>query len=233
MAIVNPCDVLTTLSSFQQEVLDQLARHFNAIARLAEILEKVGDVTSTGDLAKIIPQLPPLSSLVSIDAYNQIRAACPMLNLPVANAAHLDSKTGADAVAKFQLDVARAYAGLLRKIDIHPFNRMGKLQARLDSVLAKAISAVGSDWFVCASIVCDLSTNAAFATTHDNIRQHLEINSQVAAGNLPPGTRTPFTVVSETGGPKVAQLMEQRSQLAQLSQSDNAQVQAIISRKAS
>lgn len=221
---INPCDVLTTLSDFQQEILSQLTRRFNALVRLAELLEKAGDFTGIlDDFVRIIPRLIPIEALSSLDAYNQIRNACPMLGLPEANI---------DELAKLQFDLARAYADLLRKLDLHQYNRMEELQDRLDEMIGKALNAMGRDWFICASVVCDAAVDDAFLPIRQDVAKYLEIKSQIAEGRLPGNTRTPFTVVSESGAQKIQQLKEQRSQVAQLAQSENAEIQAIISRQA-
>lgn len=224
MAVINPCDALTTLSDFQQEILSQLTRRFNALVRLAEILEKAGDFTAIlDDFIRIIPKLIPIEALSTLDAYDQIRRACPMLGLPEANI---------DNLATLQFDIARAYANLLRKLDLHQYNRMDQLQARLDEAIGKALNAMGRDWFICASVVCDAAVNDAFLPIRQDVAKYLEIQSEIAEGRLPGNARTPFTIVSESGAQKIQQLKENRAQISTLAQSENVEIQAIISRRA-
>lgn len=212
------------LNDYQQSILSQVTLKFGALQRLAEILEKAGDFTSIlDDFVRIIPRLIPVEAFDTLDAYNQIRSACPMLGLPPVNI---------DRAAELQTEIARSYSDLLRKLDLHQYNRMDKLQARLDELINKAANALGRDWFICATEVCNATQDLTFAATRNDIKRHLEIKSEIAEGRLPGNTRTPYTVVTESGAQKIAQLKEQRSQIAGLAASQKVEIQAIISRSA-
>jgi hypothetical protein len=223
MANFTPCGVLTTLNDYQQEILSQLTRRFSALRRLAELLERAGDFTLIlDDFVRIIPRLIPVEALDSLEAYTQIRNACPMLGLPEVNI---------DRAAELQTELARAYANLLRKIDLHQYNRMDQLQAKLDQFIGKAVNSVGRDWYICASTICDSTQNLSFGAVRNDIRKYLEIKSEIAEGRLPGNSRHPYSIVSEAGEQKMVQLKESRSQIATLARSEKAEIQAIITRE--
>jgi hypothetical protein len=222
--VTDPCSVLSALNDWQQSVLSGLTRRFGALQRLAQILEEAGDITGfLDDIVRIIPRLVPIEALDSLNAYNLIRGACPMLGLPEANI---------DAAAKLQTDLARAYAELLRKIDLHQFNRLDLLQARLDQVIGKAVNSLGRDWFICATTVCSATQDDLFGPVRSDVAKYLEIKSEIARGNLPGNTRTPFTIASESGAQKIQQLRENRVQISNLAKSEKAEIQSIVNRTA-
>lgn len=222
MAAFTPCNVLTTLNDYQQAALAQITQRFGALQRLAEILEKAGDFTDIlNDFTRITARLVPIDD-VSLDAYERIRLTCPMLGLPEASI---------DALEDLQTTLARAYSNLIRRLDLHQYNRMDLLQARLDGVIGKALNALGRDWFVCANAVCEATQTLEFSKIKEDVRQFMEIKSQIAEGRLPGNTRTPFTIVSESGAQKIALLKENRAQLSVLTTSEKENIQQIVSRQ--
>jgi hypothetical protein len=218
MASLNPCAVLTTLTDLQAQVMTELYAKFRSLQRLAEILEKAGDVSGFfSNLLALLPNLVPVDLLRGVEAYNSIRDACPMLGLPEAN-------TG-----KLQTDLARAYADLIRRIDLHQFNRLDKLQERLDDLVSKANAAMSTDWMRCASAVCAAADKVSVASLKDNFRQEL---ARVA--NLPAdaaeAAKKPFRVLNDSAVKKVSDLKEARVKIIQLGQSENASIQTMFNR---
>jgi len=122
-----------------------------------------------GDLQQLIPQIGSLIPLATIDldAYNQIRAACPFLNLPPADPSG-DANT---AVASLRAQIALAYAQFTGKLLNHPWNRMGKLQDEMNDFYSKiqAGAAPITSFLQCLQAACaGVSAGVALATDLSN-----------------------------------------------------------------
>lgn len=161
-----PCQVLDSLAQFQYDVVRRLNRKFNALRRIAELLEQVGDV---GVLIPNIAELIPITS-ITLDTYQRLVENCPFLGLPDVSTANL---------GELRMKVQEAYGALVRKLLNHPHLRMTKLQ----NVLTKfqgdlnAGAAVANDFILCLQTICD--TVGAVGTAFQNITQ-ADIQSEIA-----------------------------------------------------
>jgi hypothetical protein len=154
--MTQPCQVLDALAQFQYDVVRRLNRKFNALRRIAELLEQVGDV---GVLIPNIAELIPITS-ITLDTYQRLVENCPFLGLPDVSTANL---------GELRMKVQDAYGALVRKLLNHPHLRMTKLQ----NVLTKfqndlnAGAAVANDFILCLQTICD--TIGAVGTAFQNI----------------------------------------------------------------
>lgn len=140
----NPCQVLDALAQFQYDVIRRLNRKFNALRRIADLLEQVGDVTV---LVPNLESLIPVSS-ITLEMYTKLVQDCPFLGLPDVSDANL---------AELRQRVVEAYASLIRKLLNHPHLRMGKLQDVLSKFQSdlNAGAAVVSDYLTCLQTICN------------------------------------------------------------------------------
>lgn len=123
MAGANPCAITGVLAQDYANAVRTINRKFNALQRLAELLEQLGDLTSfiPPNLSAFIPLY-----LINLDAYTNLVQACPFLNLPA---------TPSNATtAELQGLVNSAYARVIQKLQQHPIFRLGKLQDQLNKV---------------------------------------------------------------------------------------------------
>jgi hypothetical protein len=152
MASVNPCAITNVLANDYANAITLINRKFNALRRLAELLEQLGDIS--GLLAGLNPSaLIPLY-LINLDTYTNLVTACPFLNLP---------KTPSNAsTAALQAQVGLAYSRLLQSLNLHPFIRMDKLQAQMDKVQGplNEILNTGSQYMQCLQQACASATDA-------------------------------------------------------------------------
>lgn len=159
----DPCAITGALAADYQNAVTAINRKFNALQRLAELLEQLGDVSAL--LEGINPSaLIPLYA-INFDAYTDLVNACPFLNLP---------KTPSNAsTAQLQQMVSSAYAGMIRKLNLHPFIRLGSLQAQLNKVQTSVNEALntGEQFVQCLAQAC-ASTVGLFMTT--NFQQQLD-----------------------------------------------------------
>lgn len=139
-----PCQVLDALAQFQYDVVRRLNRKFNALRRIAELLEQVGDV---GVLLPNIGFLIPIHS-ITLETYERLVVNCPFLGLPDVSEANL---------AELRMKVQEAYGNLVRKLLNHPHLRMTKLQNTLTKFQndLNAGAAVVSDFILCLQTICD------------------------------------------------------------------------------
>lgn len=138
------CKVLDALAQLQFDVIARINRKFNALRRLAETLELLGD------LAGFFPNLPLLVPLASInvDVYMRLQENCPFLNLP---------PFSNQSLAQLQAVVQAAYANLIKKLLNHPFFRLQKLNdamAKFQTDLNLTL-AIGTDYLLCLQTICD------------------------------------------------------------------------------
>lgn len=215
----NPCNVLTALQDFQKEVVEQVYRRILALKRLAEILEAAGDLsTIVGDVLNSLPGLPPVDFLNSIKVYEDLRFACPMLGLPPFNE---------EAVAELQAKVAAAYAEIVRRLDLHQYNRLDLLQARVDELVAKARSAMGIDWWICAEAICGIAENN-FAVLNRNFKIELSRVDQLPADTAE-NLKKPFRILSDSTQQKVNDLKSARADIVSLGKnSENPEIRALF-----
>lgn len=157
--IVNqPCQVIDALAQFQYDVIRRLNRKFNALRRLAELLEQIGDVR---DLVPNLESLIPVSS-ISLETYHRLVVNCPFLGLPDVS----DENLGL-----LRQRVVAAYAALIRQLLNHPHLRMGKLQSVLTRFQQdiNAAAAVVADYLTCLQTICDTIDTAV--SSFNNITQ--------------------------------------------------------------
>lgn len=131
------CDVLHILDEGQFLLLSAINRKLSALQRLAGLLEELGDFNSfLPDITRLVPILQ-----INDDLYEELRTACPFLNLPPSGLGDL------------QADVAEAYNRLRAYLNAHPWNRMGNLQDRLNKLLDQFQlgNFPGSDFLQCAT----------------------------------------------------------------------------------
>jgi hypothetical protein len=162
-----PCQTLDALAQFQYDVIARLNRKFNALRRIAELLEQVGDLQV---LVPNIGELIPVASL-TLETYRELVINCPFLGLPDVNEGNL---------AELRARLVAAYAALIRKLLNHPHLRMGKLQSVLSRFQAdmNAGAAVVSDYLTCLQTICDTIGKAG--TAFENIT-HADIKKEVAS----------------------------------------------------
>jgi len=211
---VVPCDVLNVLIGYQQAILSQITNKFGALQRLARLLEEAGDLA---DIISPILQLPntfiPLSLIAEgATIYNHLRDNCPMLNLPEASL---------DNIYDFQYRVALSYADLMKKLDLHQYNRMDQLQARLDEAIGEALDAMGRDWVQCAQSICDLAVSDDFLQLRD---QFLTRVSTAVTG------QSAYEVLNEAQREKVTRLNNARDFLGGLADTSREDVQSLFTR---
>lgn len=163
-----PCQVIDALAQFQYEVVRRLNRKFNALRRIAELLEAVGD------LSVIVPNigdLIPISS-ITLETYARLVQNCPFLGLP--------ENPNAESLNVLRQRVVAAYAALIRRLLNHPHVRMSKLQETLNRFQSdlNAGAAVVADYLTCLQTICD--TIGVAGTAFGNITQ-ADIQKEVAA----------------------------------------------------
>jgi len=141
---VNPCALTDFLANDYFEAVKFINRKFNALKRLAELLEQIGD------LRGFIPNIGALLPLymINLDAYANLVAACPFLNLP-------KNPTNED-IGKLQAQVAAAYARLIQQLNLHPWLRLNAVQDALDKAQSKVndILNQGGQFMKCLQQAC-------------------------------------------------------------------------------
>lgn len=157
----NPCAVTNAVANDYANSVTSVNRKFNALQRLAELLEQLGDVQSI--LEGINPTaLVPLY-LINFDTYTNLVTACPFLNLP---------KTPSnESTAALQEQVTTAYANMIKRLNLHPFVRMGKLQSQMDKAATKANKSLnaGTQFMQCLQQAC--ATTAAIESFVNNFQE--------------------------------------------------------------
>lgn len=140
------CGVIDILSDFQQKVIDAINGKFASLRRLAELLEKLGDLTGfIPDISKLIPV-----SAIDLSVYETLRAECSFLNLPPA------SGDPEQVLGELRAQVNTAYGRLLGELNAHPLSRLDKLQGKLDSYQQRFNMAAlgGTDFMQCLQAAC-------------------------------------------------------------------------------
>lgn len=185
MPAVDPCVLTGALANDYFAAVQLINRKFNALRRLAELLEQIGDIQ--GSLPNISSLIPLY--LINVDAYANLVTACPFLNLP-------PHPTNED-IAKLQAEVAAAYQRLLNQLFQHPYLRMGSLQAQLDKVQASVNDILnnGAQFMQCLLQACASAASVAgsighIASTHiqneldDYSRTYLANNGKVLTDTM-------------------------------------------------
>jgi len=154
----SPCQVLDGLAAAQVEVRRRLNRKFNALLRLSQLLEQLGDTTI------LFPNLSQLIPVVNIDfnTYESLRQNCQFLNLPPAEG------NAATAVQALRRRVTDAYAVLLRQLSNSPNFRLGKLQEFMNKAQGDMNMdfAIAGDYLRCAQTACN-TVGAVGSTLQD------------------------------------------------------------------
>ena len=143
------CATLQALQSYLLSIVGQYLKKLALLQRLASIMEQAGDLLQIPNLTNLIPV-----GLIDATNYNQIRCACPFLNLP-------DLTSEEAALADFQSLVAKGYQALDSYLASHPYAAMNALQDQLDQLLAQiestALNAIspGLDVIGCLEAICN------------------------------------------------------------------------------
>lgn len=141
--MANVCAITDALAEAQYYSLQKLNRKFEALRRLAQQLEALGD------LSTLIPNITDLVPVLDIDisTYTELASACPFLNLPAFNEASLE---------QLRREVITAYDRLVRNVLNHPWTRMGQLQEQLSMYQQRvnALFAQGAQYLQCLQAAC-------------------------------------------------------------------------------
>lgn len=185
----NPCAILATLMGYEARLLAVLFTKWEALRRLAYLLEQAGDI------AHLIPNpayLIPLN-MINLELYDRLRANCPMLNLPPADTSAIDD---------FRMEVQDAYYDLLRQLEIHPWTRMDELDRQLSNALDQ-IQPI-RDWARCLSVICDTfgsADAAAYKMIKDQYNEIVESPGHIKS------------VLTESGRTKVREINAVKDQV--------------------
>ena len=197
----DPCAVVDALAAFQLDVLRRINRKFAALRSLAQLLEQLGD------LSELVPNIGNLIPVVDVDlqVYEELVSACPYLNLPPVTTGELN---------QLQSYLTGAYANFFNKLLRHPWNRMGQLQAQMDSFQSQIDSAFtqAGDFLRCLQTVC--ATGRAVAGQL-NALADADIAKEIGifANNF---VADAGQVMTEPMRLKYAELVEAKSQLRSL-----------------
>jgi hypothetical protein len=149
----------------QYDIIRRINRKFEALRRLAQLLEELGD------LSTLIPNISSLIPIPNIDlsTYNQLAAACPFLNLPAPGEASLNA---------LRSRVMGAYANLMQDVLSHPWMRMGRVQAELSKFQNKInfVMGMGASYLECLQAACNAvsAVGSAFEkVTHADIQKEV------------------------------------------------------------
>lgn len=136
------CNTLGALANAEYAIMQQLNAKFISLERLAAFLYELGTLGI---------QLPDISGLVSLSAitpavYAQLNISCPALGLPPPTV----------GLGPMQAAVGASYALLGKRLQLHPWNRLLKLQRQLDEFIAdvNAGAALGYNVLLCLENAC-------------------------------------------------------------------------------
>lgn len=144
------CGLVDALADFQVKIMEAINGRFGALRRLANLLEAAGDLTGfVPDISKLIPL-----SRIDTGIYDELRVNCPFLNLPPVD------MSAEQYLGELRAQVNAAYGRLLGQINLHPFSRMGQLQAKLNEYQTRINAAAlgGSDFLRCLQSICQAET---------------------------------------------------------------------------
>ena len=140
------CGVIDALSDFQQKIIEAINGKFAALRRLADLLEKLSDLTGfIPDISKLIP-----ISAIDLTLYENLRNECKFLNLPPSEG---DPE---QVLGQLRAQVNAAYGRLLGQLNTHPLSRLATLQGKLDEYQQRFnIGALqGTDFMQCLQAAC-------------------------------------------------------------------------------
>jgi hypothetical protein len=137
----NPCSILQGLVNWEMNMLRLLNKKFDALKRLAALLEQLGDISS------LLPNISGLIPVANIDisAYTDLQVNCPFLNLP---------PYSNENIAQLRSKVNAAYADLARMLSALPHLRMGKVQGMLNDFQETINFPYGEDYIRCLNSIC-------------------------------------------------------------------------------
>lgn len=155
MPTVDGCAIIDSAISAMIARMQMINNKVNGMRRLAELIERAADPRS---LIPNIDSLVPISR-IDVASYEQLRTSCPMLNLPSATA----------GLATLQANLAEAYAGLIQRLRLHPFNQLSKLVSTLDRLISQ--SAVDLNcvqrYLQCARAACQAAGEISSTIEYD------------------------------------------------------------------
>jgi hypothetical protein len=209
----NPCSFLNPLANFQMSVLAAINRKINALRRLAEILEAVGDLNPFPALD--LGQLVPLGRL-DLSAYNNIQRNCPFLNLPPA-----PEGDASEVINELRSKIIAAYNGIISEIMNHPWFRLGELFKQLDRFQdqVNATGALAGDYLSCFSAICEAAANAGQTLDYYRDQAQQYANNFTADGYpniLTQGARTKYDLMRE----QVQEVQRLAADVAEIGPSD-------------
>jgi hypothetical protein len=125
-----------------------------------------------------LPVVPNLPAAVNLDStmYNQVRSACPGLNLPVIDNATVAGAPGISQVERMRTSYQQAVASQLDKVEQSALNLIDQLQNELDTQIDKVLDAVGPfvDYANCictaATAINDPNTLAAAVSFYNQLK---------------------------------------------------------------
>ncbi len=171
MASADPCAVTNAVANDYANSVTAINRKYNALQRLSELLEQLGDAQSV--LEGINPTaLVPLY-LINFDTYTNLVTACPFLNLP--------STPSNESVAELLEKVTTAYSNMIKRLNLHPYIRLGNLQSQMDKSAANANKSLnnGTQYMQCLQQAC-----ATSATIENFVNNFQKQASQFAKNYL-------------------------------------------------
>lgn len=192
-----PCqEIISSIISGQIARMDEINRKVYGLRRLAELIEEAANPLT---LMPNINDLVPLNQ-IDVQSYENLRMACPLLNLPSA----------VEGLDKLKADLFRSYNDLIQRLNLHPFNQLTKLVDTLD----RLISQYGIDYacvlgyLQCARISC---APGEFSDT-------LNRNATVVEDYQKNALNTTAAVLSDRAQVKVSELNSAIAQLRTLTQ---------------
>ena len=162
---LNPCVLTNVLANDYAKAVNAVNRKFNALRRMAELLEQLGDISGfIPDIGALIPIY-----MINLDAYANLVAACPFLNLP--------KSPSTEDIGALQAQVAAAYARLVGQLMQHPWLRMGQLQDQMNKVQGQVNEALnkGAQFMQCLQQAC-----ASVASVSDTVKNFEEYSKDYA-----------------------------------------------------
>jgi len=164
MAGADSCSVTNAVANDYANSVTAVNRKYNALQRLSELLEQLGDAQDL--LEGVNPTaLVPLY-LINFDTYTNLVTACPFLNLP--------STPSNDSVAELQEKVTTAYANMIKRLNLSPFIRMSNLQSQMDKTASNANKSLnnGTQYMQCLQQAC--ATSATVENFVNNFQQEAD-----------------------------------------------------------
>jgi hypothetical protein len=191
------CDIINSALS---GLIDHMIYINNKVAGYRRLAELIENATDPRTLIPDINALVPISSL-DVQSYENLRLACPMLNLP----------SGIDGLEALKAALNSAYLGLINRLNLHPYGGLTRLVDTLD----KLISQGGINY---ACVLSYLSCAAAMCGAAGHVSATLDANAAVIDQYGKNIANTTAAVLSDRAQAKVADLNAAITQLKNLSQ---------------